>query len=267
MSSDTSSIIINLETLQKKYTNLLTAYTTAVTDYIQYITVQSACDASSSCLVDFVTIKGHAYTGTGSAGNSDASTLQECTASCSSTAACSGATFVSDKCVLRTGDSPIVNASAQSYAIVPKKQQLLMNMETLNAQLIQTNEELMNAIQKAEVVYYKTSKETKKKNEELKQSYSNLVKERSYISEMLREYETIDATETEQQIKITQNYYSYIFLVIIVIVILIAFMKILSYSSTPALVGGDGGGNLGFSALYIILGMVLLICCIKYFSM
>ena len=56
----------------------------------------------------YTSLQGMAFNGSGTAGQSDATTLQECEASCANLSNCTGATFVSEKCLVRTGDSPIV---------------------------------------------------------------------------------------------------------------------------------------------------------------
>ena len=112
-------------------------------------------------------IKGMAYTGTGSAEQSTANTLQECEAACSSSSSCTGATFVAGKCNLRIGDSPIIPSTDDSYAIVPKGKQLLMNMEDLNRQLINVNKLITNKIDLGEPVYNDLQTKNNEKAKEL----------------------------------------------------------------------------------------------------
>ena len=203
-------------------------------------------------------IKGMAYTGTGSAGQSTATTLQECQAECSASSTCSGATFVAGKCNLRTGDSPIIPSSKDSYAIIPKGKQLLMNMNDLNEQLLNINKQISGKIKTGEPVYYDYKSENDDKSQELMQNYKELEEERENIRKLLEEYETLDATENENQIKISKNYYSYILLVLLAIGIIFLLVKLSSQgtpSSGPVL---QYGGRLNVRAYYVLFTIILL---------
>ena len=192
----------------------------------------------------YVNIKGNAFTGTGSAGQSTATTLQDCQAQCASNSNCTGATFVSNKCQLRSGEGFIVPSSSNSYAIVPRGKQLLLNMENINQQLITTNNQITKIIKVGEPVYYEFKGKVDDKSEELKNNYKDLLEERENIKKLLEEYETLNRTDDENIIKINQNYYSYILLLILAIAIIALLIKI-SYSSTnsisttPSVVGGN----------------------------
>ena len=232
-----SSVIINLENLQKKYSNLLLSYNSSVTDYVNYLSQQSTTP-------EFVSIQGQSYNGTGSAGQSNATNLQDCIASCSGLPTCTGATFVSNKCLIRIGDSPLVSSTNDSYAIIPKSQQLLLAMENINTQLLSVNEQLLKEISQAKPLYYKTNKKVKFENEKLKQSYENLIEERTNITQLLKQYDTLDSVQNQTEIQITQNYYFYILLIIIVIVIIFLLGKVSIPSSAEQSGGKYMNGNL-----------------------
>ena len=161
-----SQITMDLENLRKKYSNILIKYKSAVGEYTAYLNDMSGNNDLSGNNV-LISIKGQAFNGTGSAGESTATSLQDCIASCSNSVACTGATFISNKCMIRTGDSPLVSSSSTSYAIIPKGKQLLLNMEDLNNQLMTINREIKEKIKIFEPVYDKTNQETYLKNKEL----------------------------------------------------------------------------------------------------
>jgi len=276
---NSTSITMDLENLKQQYSNLLLQYKSAVTDYINYLNVQSQqpCGSytSSSKGIDqacynqeLVSIQGQAFNGTGSAGQSSATTLQDCIASCSNSDTCTGATFISNKCEIRTGDSPIVPSSNNSYAIIPKGKQLLLNMENINQQLLDVNKELVGKIQISEPAYNQQSSETTSKNQELIQNYQNLIQEREKIAEILNQYETLDNTDNENQIKITQNYYSYILLFILAIAFIFLLYKIIPTNATQVI---QYGGELGSNAYYMVFGLIIFIIilnfAIKYLSL
>lgn len=219
-----------------------------------------------------VSIQGQAFSGTGSAGQSTATTLQDCIASCSSSNTCTGATFVSNKCELRTGDSPLVSSNQDSYAIIPKGKQLLLNMEDINQQLLDVNKQLVNKIKVSEPVYDKFINDTTSKNQELVKNYESLLEERRNIAKILNDYETLDNTENENHIKINQNYYSYILLLILAIAVIFLLYKMFSTNSTPT--GTQPvqyGGELGINAYYMVFGLMVFVIilnfCIKYLTL
>ena len=272
-----NSLTIDLENLQQKYTKLLSQYKTAVYEYTNFLSQHEnishskinseSVNASESNYKNkpmLVSIKGHAFNGTGMAGQSDASTLQECEAVCANLSNCSGATFASNRCLLRTGDSPIVPASEESYAIIPKHKQLLLNMEDINQQLIETNREITNKISVIKPIYNKNVSESANKTQELISNYKELTKERENILDLLREYETLDSVEDQTQIKINKNYYSYILLSILTISIIYLLYKFsfpTAQTSTPNI---QYGGELGINANYIVLCLILLTIGIHY---
>jgi len=212
---------------------------------------------------ELVSIQGKAFTGTGSAGQSSATTLQDCMASCTNSNKCTGATFVSNKCEIRTGDSQIVSSSQKSYAIIPKEKQLLLNIEDINQQLLDVNKQLVTKIEVSETAYDKTNDETKIKNQELIKSYESLLEERRNIEKMLNEYETLDNTENENQIKINKNYYLYNLLLIISIAVIFILYKMFSSNSSPDQVV-QYGGDLGINAYYIVFGLIIFIIFVNF---
>jgi hypothetical protein len=182
----------------------------------------------------YVNIQGNAFTGTGSAGQSTATTLQDCQAQCASNSNCTGATFISNQCQLRTGEGQIIPSSNESYAIVPRGKQLLLNMENINQQLISINKQITNKIKIGEPIYSQFKSKGDDKNEELQKSYNDLLTERENIRKLLDEYETLNRTDGENLIKINQNYYTYILLLILAVAIIGLLIKI-SYPSSSSI--------------------------------
>lgn len=260
---NTPSIVMDLENMQRTYSNILIQYKQSVADYIS-----SLKNEQQKILVS---IQGAAYTGTGSAGQSTANTLQDCEAACSSNTSCTGATFVSGKCNLRVGESSLVPASRNSYAIIPKSKEYLIIMENLNRQLLFLNREITNKINSTQPIYNDLIVENNKKSQELIKNYKELETERENIAKLLEQYETLDTTENENKIKTNQNYYSYILLTILAIAVIFLLIKM----SVPTLVSSASsyqyGGELNVNAYYILFILILLIIVInlsiKYFSL
>lgn len=203
-------------------------------------------------------IKGMAYIGTGSTGQSSATTLQECQSDCAANSTCTGATFVSGKCNIRLGDSPILPSSNDSYAIIPKGKQLLMTMNDLNTQLLNINKKISDKIKMGQPIYEKVEYQNDEKSQELLKNYKELELERDNIRKLIQEYDTLDTTENETQLKITQNYYNYIFIVLLAIGIIFLLVKLSSQgppSPTPAI---QYGGQLNLRAYYVLFTIIVL---------
>jgi len=212
-----------------------------------------------------------AYTGTGSGGQTNANTLQDCEAACSANIMCKGATFIAGKCNLRTGDSPIIPSSNDSYAIIPKSKQLLMNMEDLNTQLLMLNKEIINKINNTQPVYDNLIVENNEKSKELLQNYKELEIERENIDKLLEQYESLDITEKNNQIYVNKNYYSYILLFVLAIAIIVVLFKISTHANLSNGSSFQYGGELNQNAYNIVFTIILLVIAInlsvKYFSL
>jgi hypothetical protein len=274
---NSNSFSMDLESLRQKYSNLLIQYKAAVADYVNYLnristTVNSNYDSSASNYKinseQYTSLQGMAFNGSGTAGQSDATTLQECEASCANLSNCTGATFVSDKCLVRTGDSPIVPAGNDSYAIIPKSKQLLLNMEDINQQLLDTNKELTKKINIVEPIFDKISQDATTKNQDLINNYKVLNQERENILNLLRQYETLESVDNENLVKINQNYYSFILLSILAIAIIFLLYKFsFSGNTTPPIVqsGGELTSNIYYIIFVILLVTIGINCYNKYF--
>lgn len=258
MNTNSNSVVIDLVKLQQQYSNTLTQYNTAVNDYMSYLNTDPS--------VNFVSIEGQSYNGTGSAGESNATTVEQCQASCANLNGCSGATFISNQCMLRTGDSPLVPATNNSYAIIPQSKQMLLNIEELNQQLIELNQQMLNTITDAQPLYDETNQENSVVSQELQQTYQNLLEERNNIAKLVAQYETLGETEKENNVMITKYYYSYILLLFLAGAIIILLVKI-SSSSPQQQMGGDSGHNtFGYNVLYVMIIIILIMNIRKYFS-
>jgi hypothetical protein len=276
MTKNNNSITIDLENLRTQYSNLLISYKSAVAEYSQYLSSMSTnnCENyitdSSGITQDcnskhsLVTIKGQSFNGTGSAGESNATTLEDCVEACSSSQKCTGATFVSNKCLIRTGDSNLVTASNNTYAIIPKNKQLLLNMENINQQLLAVNQQLLEKTKQTQPIYDKMNTDININSEELVSNYESLIQERDNIMELLKQHETLENTENQNQIKITQNYYIYMLLFAITVIIIILLGVFVTSSGSNQNI--QRGGNLNKNTYYIVFALILVIALINYFT-
>ena len=266
-----NSDTMDLANLAQKYSNLVISYKTALADYANELNSNINNNTSSeSNDVSFVSIKGQAFDGTGSAGESNAITLQDCIASCSSTKGCSGATFISDNCMIRTGDSQVISSSDDSYAIIPKNKQILLNMESLNKELLDVNKELVEKLQEKSGNAKDGREEIEMKRTQLLKNNESLLKERRNIAEILSQYDTIKGSENDTQISVTQSYSIFLLLALFSLISIIVLYKIGSSgsnvpSSLPPVI--QTGGKLKSNAYFITSGMFLLtitVICYNY---
>lgn len=259
MTTTNATLTMDLENLQQQQSNIVIQYKQAVSDYLAY---------NSN---EMVTVQGRAYAGTGSAGQSTATTLQTCQADCAANKSCNGATFVSNQCVLRTGDTSLLPAGQDSYAIVPKKKQLLLNMESLNAQLLNLNQQIQDKTAQAESISQENKEVSSQAQQNLINTYMELQEERSTINNLLRDYDDLEAQQTETDLKVTQRHYTYVLLVGLAL-LLLSLLAIPNLSFDGLF---DGlfkrkenvlGKEAFFVLFWIILAIVLLTFPFQYFS-
>lgn len=200
-----------------------------------------------------VSVQNASYLGSGSARPIiRTSHADECRVECANNSKCTGATFVSGRCNLRTGDSAVV-PTKNSIAIISREKQLLMNMDKLNSELISINNEIKKKISTGTPVYKDFDNANKIKSEELSKHYSALNKERNNIKNLLDKYDKIESGQDENIIRLNHNYYTYFLLFIVAGFLLFLLIKI-SYSGTQSI------GN----TYYIIFILIVILIIINY---
>jgi hypothetical protein len=239
-----NSIILNLETLRTTYKNLLIQYQQAVANYVNYLKQNSSSN-------EYVTITGQQFLGSGALSQNNSATLNDCMASCSNNPKCSGATYnptnyKQPMCFLRTGNGNLVNGLASDTAIVPKGKQLLSIVQKINQQLNETNSKIQALAKKAQPTYKELNQKKESENKTLVKQYTQLTKDRVKIDKMLKEYDTLDKTQSQGTIETNKNYYVYILLCIVVILVVFLFIKFVSSSTSQSVASGtlyqNGGG-------------------------
>ena len=285
-SNESNEKALNLESLNTEYKNLLIAYELSVSNYVNYLKeeLEQPCknytgdseDNSQSCYnvnnPVMTSIKGAAFWGTSGLSQNNSQTLEECKASCAITPGCTGATYnltnEQTKCMLRKGDANIVSGSPDDYAIVPKGQQLLKIVQSINEKLTEVNEKIQKSTQAIETRFNSEAEKITTTNDDLINQYKNLVVERVKIQKILNEYQTLDEKHIEGNIYISQNYYSFILLMILVLLFVFLLYKFSIPPSQSTSTVIQNGGQLGTSVYYfvfcIFLLILLLTCYNKY---
>jgi hypothetical protein len=224
---------------------------------------------------ELTAVKGEAFWGTGQVGSQSPYTnitIEECKALCSSTNGCSGATYNptahgQSMCWLRSGDATPIPALDTDYSILPEGKELLMNMENINQQLIDTNNQILKLVGNGGDIYNAQSSARKSNAEELIQNYIQLTVERDKILKMVNQYQSLDQEQLQGNIKINQHYYSYLLLLALAIVVIYILYKSTggTISVSPEQIIKPVQA-LGSNIYYIIFGIILTILLFIYFS-
>jgi len=276
----TNSTTMDLENLQKKYSNLIAQYKSAVYEYTNFLSQQASNPDKKP---SFTAIKGYAVIGSNQIEFNPSLKLQECEASCAKLSNCTGATFITPNgpnlgCILNSGDTRIVRDTPEIYAIIPKTKELLLNMENINQQLIETNKQIRNKIKTAEPEINANRLETSSKTQEFMNTYKDLTAEREKILNLLRQYETLDSVDDENQIIINKNYYSYFLLCILAFAVIFLLYRVsfpprqtfmpptTSFMPTTTFTPNlQYGGILGINAYFIVFVLILITMGIHYY--
>jgi hypothetical protein len=227
-------------------------------------------------------VKGQAFWGTGgsSSDNVSGKTLQECSARCANTPNCSGATFnLNDHgrpyCFLRSGQGEPVPALTDDYAIVPKSNQLLKIVESLNTELNAVNRKMQKKIDQLYTIYGNQINKRFNQNYSLITQYDNLNKERKKIDDMIKEYQTLEESEIEMGLFITKNYYLFfIFFVVVFIAVIVLSMTSLDSNTTsvvttniinPAVTTTKEVIN-NINPFYVMFGIILVVVIVHLYN-
>jgi hypothetical protein len=262
--TESNSIILDLETLRVNYNNLLNQYRQAVTNYVTYLNLDISNSTYNSSPKPLEIVNGYVYSGTSTIRQINGSTVQECKASCSATSGCTGATFNNSNaqqtlCSLKSGDSNLTSSSTNDSAIVPRGKQLLLIIENLNTELRRINTDIRTKNARVEPLYSQQKTSRTNNSTELTDQFNILTEERNKIDELMKEYTTLDEKQATGNLKISQNYGSFLLLMGIAIVIII-FLIWSSGSSTrpqtnvPII---QRGGELKSTTYYFIFGLFL----------
>jgi type II secretory pathway component PulF len=117
-------------------------------------------------------------------------------------------------------DGRIVPSSANDTAIVPKGKQLLANIQSINQQLTNINKQIQNKTKSGQPIYAEQSRVRNLKTSELISQFVSLTEERNKIGKMINDYQTLDEKQTQGNLTINQNYYSFILLLFLAIIVI-----------------------------------------------
>lgn len=233
-----NSNLLHLESLVKQYDTLLIQYTQVQTDYINYLkisvsTSQQPGTTTTNTTTKLANIKGSTFWGSSGISSSNVPTVGQCSALCSSTTGCTGATYNSNSgtqnnCFLRSGDGQIIAGTNDQYAIVPQNKEYLITLQNLNAQLTQVNSEISNIIQTNNKIFSQQNGNRLEKYNLLQQNYQQLKGEGDKILSELSQFQSLDEKQNQSELVVNKNYYSYVVLLFLVLICVFFVGRILT---------------------------------------
>lgn len=205
----------------------------------------------------FTYVPNSAYVGGTNINSIQNSSVNDCMVSCNSTETCSGATFNQNQntCILSSGNGNIINSS-NNTAIVKEALIYSYQLQNINNQLIDINNSIMKLSNKSANDYNEKQQQSSSKGEILQKNYNTLEQERFQIEELIRQYETLNSAQENEEIIITSNYYKYIIYLVIVVFLLILLVRINTMNEQR------GGGNFLKNSPFLFL----LLACIIIFN-
>jgi hypothetical protein len=259
--------MLNLESLTKNYDTLLIQYNQVQNDYINYLQQNPSIIQQGKTNLNLVNVPNSTFWGATTLSTSNASTVDKCSALCSNTPSCTGATFnvtnnTQNNCFLSGGDGMVIGGSATQYAIIPKAKQYLITLETLNSQLISTNSQIIQFFQTNKSVFASQDNERVQKYNLLKENYAKLEEQRLEILNKLLDYQTIEEKQHEGELIVKKNYYNYVLLLFIALLCFLILSKTVINSVSQ---NGSTNNKSGYYTLLIVLIILLLFVVISYF--
>lgn len=258
--SQNNSDILHLESLIKQYDIILIQYTQVQTDYINYLKISVTKTQSTSTTPNLVAIKGSTFWGNSAISSSNVQSVGQCTAICTATSGCSGATYTTNSgtqnnCFLRSGDGDIIAGTSNQYAIVPKNKEYLNTLQNLNSQLLQINGEIMQIIQNNKNSTSKENNDENQKYDLLQKNFKQLEGQREKILSDLAQFQSLDEIQIQSTLTVNKNYYTFILLLFLVLICIFFVSKIVITSDSE-----KSEANINIFAIIFSIFVITFIC-------
>jgi hypothetical protein len=237
-----------MEMLSNKFNSLLAQYKDTYSEFLNTI---NSNDNS------FKSVPESAFIGVKNVNIIQGSSLDNCMKSCTSNESCSGATFdnLQKTCSLSTGTGNVINSPNQT-AIIKQALYYSYQLQKINDELTSVNTNMMALSNSKVGDYQKTQELNSQKAEILENNYKTLEEERVQISEIIRQYETLNAAHENGNINVTSNYYTFIMYLFIVIILVLLLFK---YGLSGEQVGGGASYSNISPFIFVILGLIIII--------
>ena len=247
-----SSTIIKLETLRAEYGVLLAQYQQAQKTYINNL-------RKPQDIVQYTTLPGRAWWGTGNLEQGQVNSEKECQNMCVSNGTCSGATFnpSAKYCWTRSGNGPLSPGDVPSgslSAILPTLKANNIALQSLNGQLVKKTTEINTLISNSSIELEELDSDKSSQQYELNITYENLSAEKIRLMAEAEEYNTITQTNNDYTMELNQEYVSFnLWTILAAIILIILFTQTFGFGSSSKLI----------ILLFIIVGIMLLTYSLK----
>ena len=185
----------------------------------------------------FSALKGRTWWGTAPLSEGPASTQEECENMCANSDKCSGATFnpVKRYCWTRSGDSNISTGQDDDYALISQQKEALSVMQVLNDKLLDLNNQITTELSNINPEVKQQQTDKKLKQQQLTESYQELLNQKNVIDTQLQEYYSVEQDEMNQSLYTNSQNISLRFWVLITCLILLVTIKQFFGSENPPL--------------------------------
>jgi hypothetical protein len=240
------SEVLQLQTLETQYKIKLAEYKSAFASYVT--TVHSDSSDKNS----YVVLPGKIFMGDGSVSDNVNTNMSQCEALCSANSICSGAIFntISNVCKLRKGMGLLSEGASSDNAIIKKITQQLIQLDSINAQLIDINNKMTEIGKNIQPSVNKNADTLYSNSLELKNNNNALLAEQEKIKNLLAEYNDVEQEYVNQSLNADQKTSSY-YLWMIVMILSVCF--VIKYTMFP-----DSRGNV-VGILLITLFIIFLL--------
>jgi NADH:ubiquinone oxidoreductase subunit 3 (subunit A) len=242
-----------LESLTKKYDTLLIQYNQAQIDYKTYINENENLPIKPKDLTPIKDAVVDSSNINSPLNSSIVSTLEKCSALCSADSKCKSATFnpidyIEPKCWLNSVEGTLNGAGPNNYAIIPKEKELLLIIKSINFQLSDVNDEILEIVKKNKL-HNDFNKTLSEQFNKLKKNYKKLKFERIKILDKIHQFETLDEAQNYTSLTTNKSYYTFIILLLLFCICIFILSKIVINTNFQSV----GGVGILFTVFFIVL--------------
>lgn len=236
---------MEIEILLKEYQSVLLQYNQVNADYLNYIKNVDQSNVDK----DFTNIENSEYTGT-TISQTASSNVGTCSASCSTTTGCTGATFNNtvlsgkNNCSLVSG-AGTVNNKINSTAIITKKSYYLNKLKILNNQLIAINQQIQTYIETNKSDMISNLSKNQSISDNLYNKLNFFSGEKTSMEDQIESINDLDNVVQESDYLVNQKYILFRFLAIIAVLAFCIFiyMAFTGNSSSESVNSSASGFN------------------------
>jgi hypothetical protein len=169
---------------------------------IRFKVIPSSSKTIGPTNVPYQAIQGKTWWGTSGLSEGTAATQADCEYMCSTTSSCTGATFnpVKRYCWTRTGEGILSIGSDTDYALLPKQKAALLNMQSINKQLIELNQKISQQMENMEPQLVHNRDKILEQQGMLKNTYNNLLEQKLEMEKQFQELNSLDREAIDQNL-------------------------------------------------------------------